>query len=183
MPLAGRLDRAKSVHMLRSLLITACLFTLPASAQVRLVEAGIVCPRITTGELIEAPGTEAGVIRRIERSTTFDLDARVVPTMTNLGFGFRTELEPGAQAQDVMIVVTHPPMGERGVKREEWPDLLLPGQTNLNLFTFEHDYEKVPGPWTFAIEIEGETIVQVDFDVTEDGGRGPVEQACFQFMS
>ena len=152
-------------------------------AQVRLVEAGIICPRISTGELVEAPGTEAGVIRRIEEGTGFDLFDRIVPTMDNLSFGFRTALKDGAPAQPVTIVVTHPPMGDRAVTREEWPDTLQPGTTNLNLFTFEHDYEKVVGDWTFAIEIDGRTVVSVGFTVTADGGRGPVEQACLQLMS
>lgn len=173
----------------RLTLPTLCLallggaFATAASAQVRLVEAGIICPRISAGELVEAPGTEAGVIRRIEEGLGFDLPARTVPTMDNLSFGFRTALKDGASAQNVTIVVIHPPMGERGVMREEWPDTIWPGDTNMNLFTFEHDYEKVTGPWSFSIEIDGAPVVQVAFEVTDDGGRGPVEAACFQFMS
>ncbi|MGB3554887.1 MAG: DUF3859 domain-containing protein [Jannaschia sp.] len=155
-----------------------------AAAQVRLVEAGIVCPRISSGDLVPAPGTEAGFIRRIEEGTGFDLDARDVPTMDNLSFGFRTALEDGiAEPREVTIVVTHPPMGPRRVTREEWPDTILPDTTNLNLFTFEHEYEKITGPWTFAVEIDGTPVVTIAFEVTEAGGRGEVEAACFRFMS
>ena len=167
---------------LTAALLAACL-PLPAGAQVRLVEAGIVCPRETTGALVEAPGTEAGVIRRIEQETAFDLPDRTVPTMTDLSFGFRTALEPGAPDQAVTVVVTHPPMGPRAVTREEWEDIIVEGGDNLNLFTFEQDYEKVAGPWTFAIEIDGVPVVSVPFEVTEGDGRGAVERACFQFLS
>ncbi|MFO6465494.1 DUF3859 domain-containing protein [Jannaschia sp. KMU-145] len=170
-------------HRLIPLAAALALSGSAAAAQVRLVEAGIVCPRITTGELIEAPGTEAGVIRQIEYGTAFDLNARRVPTMDDLSFGFRTALKDGASTQVVTVVVTHPPMGPRGVEREEWTDTIVAGTTNLNLFTFEHDYEKVTGPWTFAIEIEGVPVVSVPFEVTDEGARGPVEQVCFQFMS
>ncbi|WGH79203.1 DUF3859 domain-containing protein [Jannaschia ovalis] len=170
-------------HRLIGLAAGLVLLAGPAAAQVRLLEAGIICPRISTGELVEAPGTEAGHIRRIEEGLGFDLAARTVPTMDNLSFGFRTALKDGAPATDVTIVVTHPPMGPRGVTREEWPDTLFPGQTNLNLFTFELDYEKVPGPWTFAVEVAGRPVVSVPFEVTREGARGPVEAACFQFMS
>lgn len=155
----------------------------PAAAQVRLVEAGIVCPRETSGELVEAPGTEAGVIRRIEQETTFDLSEQIVPTMTDLSFGFRTALKPGARAMGVTVVITHPPMGPRRVTREEWEDRIEAGADNLNLFTFEHDYEKVPGLWTFSIEVDGAPVVSVPFEVTAGDGRGRVEQACFQFLS
>lgn len=154
-----------------------------AAAQVRLVEAGIICPRASSGDLVEAPGTEAGFIRQIEQGLAFDLFSRTVPTMDDLSFGFRTALKEGAAPQDVTIVVTHPPMGARGVVREEWSDTIRPGVANLNLFTFEQEYEKVPGRWTFGIEIDDVPVVTVAFDVTQDGGRGPVERACFRFMS
>lgn len=163
--------------------VAAGLCAVPAAAQVRLVEAGIVCPRQTTGVLVEAPGTEAGVIRQIEERTAFDLPDRTVPTMTDLSFGFRTALKPGAPPQAVTVVVAHPPMGPRGVEREEWDSSLQPGSDILNLFTFERDYEKVTGRWTFSIEIDGNPVVTVPFDVTEEDGRGRVEQACFQFLS
>lgn len=154
-----------------------------AQAQVRLIEAGIVCPRETRGALVEAPGTEAGVIRRIEEDMVFDLLTTEVPTMTDLSFGFRTELEPGQPSLDVTIVVTHPPMGPRGVTREQWDDTILAGLDSLNLFTFEKDYEKVAGAWTFAIELDGIPVVSVPFEITETDGRGRVEQVCFQFLS
>ncbi|MGB3407985.1 MAG: DUF3859 domain-containing protein [Jannaschia sp.] len=154
-----------------------------SQAQVRLVEAGIICPRISSGTMIEAPGTEAGFIRQIEQGLEFDLADRIVPTMDNLSFGFRTALKEGTEAQDVTVVVTHPPMGPRRVEREEWRDTIYPGVTNMNVFTFEHDYEKVEGGWTFGIEIDGQAVVTVAFEVTRDAARGPVEQACFQFMS
>ncbi|MEM9798494.1 MAG: DUF3859 domain-containing protein [Pseudomonadota bacterium] len=154
-----------------------------AQAGVALLEAGIICPRISTGELVEAPGTEAGFIRRIEQGMGFDLMDRTVPLMDNLSFGFRVGLKAGAEAMDVTVVVTHPPMGARGVTREEWTDTLWPGMTNLNLFTFEEDYEKVPGDWTFAIEADGETLVNVPFTVADTPATAPVDSACFQFMS
>lgn len=170
-------------HRLTALTVLLLAAPLPAAAQVRLVEAGIVCPRETTGDLVEAPGTEAGFIRRIEEATVFDLPDRTVPTMTDLSFGLRTALEPGASATGVTIVITHPPMGPRAVTREAWDDTIEAGADNLNLFTFENDYEKVAGLWTFTVEVDGVPVVSVPFEVTDAGGRGTVERACFQFLS
>ncbi|CTQ31943.1 DUF3859 domain-containing protein [Jannaschia rubra] len=167
----------------RAFLSLLLLSPVPAAAQVRLVGAGIVCPRESRGELVPAPGTEAGHIRRIEEGLIFDLPDRIVPTMDDLSFGFRTALKPGTPTQTVTVVVTHPPMGPRGVEREEWTDVIEPGTQSLNLFTFEEDYEKVPGPWTFAIELDGVPLVEVPFEVTEADGRGRIEQVCFQFLS
>jgi hypothetical protein len=158
------------------------LLSLPVEAQVALLEAGVVCPRETTGELLPAPGTEAGAIRMIEQATAFDTDARRVPMLDLLSFGFRVASTADAP-QEATIVVTHPPMGPRAVTRQEWVDTLWPGEGSLNLFTFEEAYEKVPGPWTFAVEVAGEAVVEVSFDVVPAGASGPVEQVCFQFMS
>ncbi|MEM7641414.1 MAG: DUF3859 domain-containing protein [Pseudomonadota bacterium] len=170
-------------HRLKSLVILTLCAAAPAAAQVRLVEAGIVCPREPSGETLPAPGTEAGVIRQIDRDIGFDINARQVPALDFLSFGFRTTVKDGVDAQDVTIVVTHPPMGERAVTRQEWADILWPGDTNLNLFTFEEDYEKVLGPWAFSIEIDGEPVVTVPFTVVPAEASGPVQDVCFQFMS
>lgn len=168
--------------MLRFLL-PLILLAAPATAQVRLIDAGIICPRESRGDLVEAPGTEAGHIRRIEEGLSFDLPDRLVPTMDLLSFGFRTELKPETPALAVTVVVTHPPMGPRGVEREQWADVMEPGMASLNLFTFEMDYEKVAGDWSFSIEVGGEPVVTVPFEVTETDGRGSVERVCFQFLA
>jgi hypothetical protein len=155
-----------------------------AAAQVRLVEAGIVCPRVTTGELVPAPGTEAGTIRRIDQETSFDLSVRSVPMMDDLSFGIRTALDRAdPEPRAVTIVVTHPPMGPRGIERQEWEDVLVPGMDSLNLFTFEFPYEKVPGLWVFSVEVEGEPVVAVPFQVGGPDARAPVETVCFRFLS
>ncbi|MEM8850019.1 MAG: DUF3859 domain-containing protein [Pseudomonadota bacterium] len=170
-------------HRLIGLAILFICAAAPAAAQVRLIEAGIVCPREPSGETVPAPGTEAGVIRQIARETVFDINDRQVPTLPLLSFGFRTAVKDGAGPQDVTVVVTHPPMGERAVTRQEWDDVMWPGDTNLNLFTFEEEYEKVVGPWAFSIEIDGEPVVTVPFMVVPQGTSGPVQDVCFQFMS
>ena len=48
----------------------------------------------------------------------------------------------------------------------------------LASFTFSTMNLRVRNIETVRVEIDGFAI-----DVTEDGGRGPVEAACFQFMS
>lgn len=164
-------------------LLTALSLAAPAAAQVRLIDAGIICPRDSDGALIDAPGTETGFIRQIDEGLSFDLPDRVVPTIDQLSFGFRTALKAGASETPITVIVTHPPMGERGVERQEWKDTLVPGGGSMNLFTFEFDYEKVPGSWAFSIEVDDQVVVTVPFEVTETANQGRIEQACFQFLS
>jgi hypothetical protein len=168
--------------MKRALLLLAVLAS-PAAAEVTLVEAGVICPRPVTGEMQEAPGTEAGFIRLVERDPTFDALSRQVPLIDLMSFGIRAALDAGQGAQPVTVVITHPPMGDRDVTRQEWETVLLPGQVKLSLFTFEAPYEMIPGAWTFGIEQDGERLLDVPFDVVPAGSAGPVESVCFQFMS
>lgn len=159
------------------------LAALPAAAQVELVEAGVICPRPVTGQLLPAPGMEAGVIRLTEGDVAFDTTARRVPLIDLISFGFRATVGPDEPVQEVTVVITHPPMGERAVTRQEWETVIAPGQVKTSLFTFEVPHEKVPGPWTFGIEREGTRLLDVPFDVVPADGAGPVEAVCFQFMS
>jgi hypothetical protein len=159
------------------------LLSLPVQAQVTLLDAGVVCPRPVRGELIPAPGMEAGVIRIHEEEVGFDTATRRVPLIDLLSFGFRAALDPGQPLQQVTVVITHPPMGDRAMTRQEWQTVIGPGQTKMSLFTFEVPHEKVPGPWTFAIEREGDPLLEVPFDVVVADPGGAVESACFQFMS
>lgn len=137
----------------------------PVAAQVRLVETGIVCPAAEEGQLIAAPGTLAGFIRRID-DMGFDMPGRVVPAVSGVAFGIRTELK-GDGPLDVRMVTRHPPMGADGMTEQVHEVTLLPNVSNLRVYRFDFGYEMVPGAWTLAVEAEGATLLSVDFEVTD----------------
>jgi hypothetical protein len=41
----------------------------------------------------------------------------------------------------------------------------------------------VPGDWRFSVELDGAPALSVPFTVVPARASGPVEDACFQFMS
>jgi hypothetical protein len=156
----------------------ACALASPAGAQLRLLEAGIVCPERREGAMVPAPLTEQGEIRRIEGEIAFDLPDRHVPLLAELSFGIRVGLPAGAAPVAAMMRVTHPPMGPRAVTEQMWPIALAPGGDTYALFTFELAHEFVEGPWRFSVVVEGEEAVAADFRVGPPGINPRVEQVC-----
>ena len=161
-----------------------CLSAGGASARLSLVESGIVCPALReTIESRPAPDTEAGRVDTIEGAIEFDLADRDVPLVQHVSFGFRIALDDAGPDADVTIVVEHPPFGERAVSRESWVQSMVAGGVALNLFTFDQPYEMVPGPWTFAAELDGERLVEVPFTVGAPGAAERVDAVCLSVLN
>jgi hypothetical protein len=123
------------------------------------VEAGIFCTE-KTGERIEAPGTVSGFIDLVDE---VELVARtlVVPTAPGLTFGYRAAVL--ADAPDAVQVVRHPAFRGLGAREQIMPAPLRRGATRLGLYTFDHDYERVEGPWSFEIRQGGKRLLRVAF--------------------
>ena len=151
-----------------------------ADAKVRLLEAGIVCPEPRDGAARRAaPDTEIGHIDILERDVGFDLLDRQVPAMRDLAFGLRVALKAGQPETALTIVLEHPPLGDRAVTRQSWVQWVAGGEDTINLFTFDFPYEMVEGDWAFSIEVEGQRVVSVPFDVGPPGSNPRVDEVCF----
>ena len=161
--------------------LLACLVALPAHArQVRLIEAGIDCPSDDAIDREAAPDTAAGFVDIVEN---LELDAigRVVPMRLGYGMGISTQLKQGLPAQ-VTMVTTHPPMGPEGITRQTYTATLQPDRPHLRVYRFDFDYELLPGTWTLGVEVGGEMVVEVPFQVV-DGPVPGLEDLCARALS
>ena len=125
------------------------------------VEAGIFCAE-RTGERTPAPETVSGfveVVGEIElRARTF-----TVPASPDLSFGYRAEIladEPGA-----VQILRHPPFRGIGTTEQRTSAVLTGGAPRYALYTFDHAYEMVEGPWSFEVVQGGRTLLRVAFEV------------------
>ena len=150
-----------------------------ANSPVELLGAGVICEVELEGQR-EAPETVSGILNIVDQDREIDVATPRVPADLGLSFGVRAGLLPGTAIPGMVdIVVTHPPMGDRGVTVERWQAVMNAGETSINLFTFQHDFEMVQGPWLFQIVSEGEVLLQQPFEVTPSGTVPPVQQTCF----
>lgn len=139
---------------------------------------GVICEIFPEGQR-PAPETVSGILNLVEQDQPIDVQTVRVPAEIGLSFGIRATLAPGTALSPVDVVVTHPPMGEAGQTVERWGATFNAGEVNLNLFTFEEDYELVQGPWLFQLVSDGEVLLQQPFVVTARGSVPDVQQTCY----
>jgi hypothetical protein len=155
---------------IRALALALTLFALPAEAQqteyignaVAELQAGVICAAKVVGTS-PAPDTVAGVSNIIEEDPPFVTDGRVVPAV--IGVGFAIKARTVTDMNDLLVVVTHPPMGPEGMTRESFPSSLTSLELSMNAWQFEYDYELVTGPWTFSVFDGNKLIYRVPFEV------------------
>lgn len=167
-----------ALFVLLAAMVLAAPHKLRAEADVALVDFGVICQVTTDGER-EAPLTEAGVVRLVDQWMPFDVRVARVPAHIGLSFGLRLLLDPDGVSNGTRIVVIHPPMGPRGVTVESWSAPLQPGVPNLNLFTFEEEYEMVQGRWKIRVMDATGVLFEQVFDVLPAGSVPEVQDICF----
>ena len=148
-----------------------------AEPPVMLIERGVIC-QVTPEGARAAPETEQGIINLIEPGRRVDVATEVVPAALGISFGIRFTLAETAAPLALRVIVTHPPMGSRGVEVESWTTGAVPGAPSLSLFTFEYAYEMVEGDWTMALEAGGERLLEQHFTVVPADAARPVLAAC-----
>lgn len=119
-------------------------------------KAGIFCaPTVVRTE--PAPDTVAGVTNIIEDVPPLVSAGRNVPAVLGMGFGILSGAKQ-AMLLDVLIVVTHPPMGDAGVTRQSYYSDITNTGESMTLYQFDYDYELVQGPWTITAT-QGDTLL------------------------
>jgi hypothetical protein len=139
---------------------------------------GVICDIHLEGQR-GAPETLSGVLNIVDQNRQIDVATTRVPADLGLSFGIRTRMTPGASLPEgAEIVVTHPPMGAKGITVERWNTSLRGADPALNLYTFEAAFEQVQGPWLFQIVAGGKVLLQQGFEVTAPGSEPAVQRAC-----
>lgn len=148
-----------------------------ADTGTRLVDFGVICAVQHTG-VRTAPLTESGTVNLINDNRKIDVTTSVVPAQIGLSFGIQAETSQRFE-NGIRVVVTHAPMGPRGVTMESWTTPLDRGRPMLSLFSFEHGYELVEGPWVFQLVLNGEVLAEQAFLVVPPEAAPKVMRACF----
>lgn len=154
----------------RLFILALTLLALPAQAQdveytgtaIAELYAGVICAAKVVGTT-PAPDTVAGVSNIIEEDPPFVSVGRVVPAV--IGVGFAIKARTTSDMNDLLVVVTHPPMGPDGMTRESFPTSLSSFELSMNAWQFEYDYELVVGTWSFSVFDGNKLIYRVPFEV------------------
>jgi len=134
------------------------------SPDVAIFETGVVCdPPNVSAEI--APDTVAGQTFTFEGDVAFVSTGNRVPAVLGLGMGTKTQMVDPAGLSDVTLSVTHPPMGPNGVTRQSYRAGINGTNVSQRLYTFDEDYELLPGIWQMQAEKDGRIIYRTTFEV------------------
>ncbi len=152
------------------------------AAGFEVVAVGMHCPEEPEGARMEAPGTELGWIREGRPLRPYDVLGTDIPADHLLSFGITFAVPEEFEVSQGVMVLEHPPMGVAGVTRQTHSVDLVPGQIQGTSWIFEFDYERVHGTWTRSLEVDGETMWSVTFQVGPPGSHPLVNEICFDAM-
>lgn len=117
-----------------------------------------------TGGTGMAPAVPMSHQRYIERTDT--IEARLCRS-----FGMKLRILPGAGEPEPRLVVVHVlhptftgPNGATSTE-DDFASAIVFGQTHVG-FTFDHDWERVPGDWTFVVSAGDAIVASRRFHVT-----------------
>jgi Domain of unknown function (DUF3859) len=161
---------------LASLLLAACLGEAAAQGskidRIEIVEAGIF--RAETSSIEPAPGT-ATRQRNILSETTLVASTTRIEAKIGVHFGIRYRVvgRPANATVKLISATQYPAPGLKNPKaagnqmRGEHPLFATIGQINYRGYVFDHDWEIVPGVWTFELWDGKRRLVSQTFEVTK----------------
>ncbi len=141
------------------------------------LEAGVICPPEPVGSS-PAPGTLAGTTHIIDEDPPFVSNTQTVPAVIGIGFGVKALAADLGGLQDVVLVVTHPPMRKEKVSTQSYQTRISGHAPSLTFYQFDYAYELVIGPWKMTA-MQGDTILyQTSFEVVPPQKVPELAGAC-----
>jgi len=161
---------------MKSLSIALLLFlSSPCDSQVtshqgfQILEFGIF-RKIVSGDDLRAPGAIAGARHAVSQVTLIECTTNV-PARIGTSFGFRLKL-PGKPSEEIVSCTSkcvHPkltdPSSGRSNEVEQWDTPGLAGQDGYIGYTFDNDWELVPGRWTIQVFADSKLVAEKTFNV------------------
>jgi len=141
--------------------------SLPADmvgARIASLDSGVICAPEVVGQS-PAPGTVAGFTNIIEVDPPFVTGGQLVPAVLGIGFGVRAMTRDVAGLSDVMMTVTHPPMGDDGLTVQQFFTSISGTEQSFTFYQFDQEYELLPGIWTMEAAIDGVVLYHATFEV------------------
>ena len=168
-----------SKSLLLLFLITGCnAMATSEDVSGTIVRYGIIRPP-DTYEKVKTPGTDSGVARGLHEMPTFSIITNRIPAKLGTRFGFSYEINnlrvPDGTVIDVVRFERCPAMSKpdgttfTGAERPVRLPVVGGKADGYCGFGFDHEYELVPGNWTFEIRLNGKTLFKHDFVVLAAG--------------
>jgi hypothetical protein len=170
-----------SLIMAFATLLCVCSCSTPAShagpqiTKVEIVDFGTIQMsgsgvKVADNTLAGSHKDISGVSRKVTEHSTRIVAAKGV----TFGVMLRASGNPEGAMVTVASKLIHPPMRNPVTNvtstEENLPIQTMIGTTQANFFTFEHDWEMVPGKWTQEYYVDGKLVAEKSFQVVAGSG-------------
>jgi hypothetical protein len=178
--------------MTRWLALLASLLVLAQPAAAREVSVTIIEHGLYTAEVVGQQRDPSGVVTDLLANLCHIASTSTVPLRPHVHFGFRYRVDGpdvGVPA-DLTLAVTfpgavHPPAG-LPLRRHERHATVPVGAVSYTGYSFDRDWEFVPGVWTLEV-LQGErSLAALSFTVVDQDGpalSSPDPSSCFRVSS
>ena len=167
------LQIVKRMKLLLVALFLAALYPCDAevktSGSIELLEFGTF-KKLVSHEDVAAPGAIAGARHSVSKVKLIESTTNIVARV-GMSFGFRVRM-PG-KATGVVVPcstkcihakLTDPSSG-RSSEVEQWDTSALAGEEAYIGYTFDNEWELVPGPWTIQVFMDSKLMIEKTFNV------------------
>lgn len=179
--------------MTRWLALVASLLLLAQPAAAREVSVTVLEHGLYTAEVVGQQRESSGVVTDLLANLCHVATTEIVPMRPHVHFGFRYRIdgpEVGTPV-DLTLAVTfpetaHPPAALGPLKRHQHHSQLTTGAISYTGYSFDLDWEFVPGVWTLEV-LQGKrrlaalSFTVVDQDATALSSTDP--SSCFRVSS
>jgi hypothetical protein len=152
------------------IVIIICVFTSISYAKEKIIDATLldygIC-NATVKETTNSETTATGQYNIIE-NTTFTEKTETIPAKLKTSFGIKYIVNGEPQNQEVKLLVRliHPPI--KGKTKSEAEVKAKIGVERFDVYSFDEEYELVPGEWIFQIFYKKQLLVEKSFKIIKD---------------
>ena len=179
------------MRWLALLLVSLVALAQPAAA--REVSVTILEHGLYTAEVVGQQRDPSGVVTDLLANLCHVATTSTVPMRPRVHFGFRYRVDgpESGTPVDLTLAVTfpeavHPPAALGPLKRHQHKSLLPVGTVSYTGYSFDLDWEFVPGVWTLEV-LEGEReLAALSFTVVDQNQPAPSStdpSSCFKVSS
>jgi hypothetical protein len=164
------LKQSVRIILVGVLLFAASRFVHAEVLDVQLVQFGTFRKTVAQGE-IEAPGSVQGKAHAVQ-DAVLDEQGSEIRVSQGTSFGILVKFIGGHEGAIVPCTakLLHPkftdPESGRTSEVEEWPCFGTTGRNGYIGYTFDNDWELVPGQWTLQLFMESKKKIEKSFKIT-----------------
>jgi hypothetical protein len=156
-------------------------------AKVTVIEHGLY-----TADVAGEQRDSSGVVTNLLENLCHVATTETVPLRPGVHFGFRYRVDGPTEGElvDLTLAVTFPkalkPPSGPAVRRHERNALLAVGAVSYTGYSFDQDWEFVPGRWTLEVLERDRKLAGVSFTVVDRDGPAPASpgtSSCFKISS